>query len=86
MKKKLSEKTVKAIEFFSWYGVFAILAAYLLVSLSIYAPSNVLVVFLNTTGSIAMLLDAWKDKNWQPVIINIVWIAIALVTLTMAFI
>ncbi len=84
--KKLSKRTIAVIEGFSWYGVAAILSAYLLVSLSIFQPSNYLVIFLNITGSIASGIDALKDRNWQPVVINIVWILIALVTLARAFI
>ena len=84
--KKLTAHQVAIIEGFSWYGVVAILSAYLMVSLGVFAPGNILVVFLNVSGSIAGLLDAWKDKNYQPIVINIVWITIAIVALIRAFV
>lgn len=68
------------IEIGSWYGVVAILAAYMGVSFGYFAPYEALPVFLNITGSLTMLVDAWKDRNWQPVTINIIWILIAVVT------
>lgn len=79
--KKLPPRTVALIEAGSWYGVVVILIAYMGVSFGIFEPSNPLPVFFNVTGSLAMLIDAWKDKNWQPVVINIIWIGIAVTTL-----
>ncbi|MFZ6022089.1 MAG: CBU_0592 family membrane protein [Patescibacteria group bacterium] len=78
--KKLTPKVIKMIEIGSWYGVVAILTAYMGVSFGYFAPSNALPVFLNITGSLTMLVDAWKDRNWQPVTINVIWILIAVVT------
>lgn len=83
--KKLNKKTIAIIEAGSWYGVVAILAAYILVSFSILPPYNWIPVTLNITGSITMLIDAAKDGNQQPVVINIVWIIIAVLTVLRIF-
>ncbi len=81
MKNKLSAKTVAWIELGSWYGVIVILVAYMGVSFGLFKPTDGFPIFFNITGSLTMLLDAWKDRNWQPVVINIIWILIAMVTL-----
>jgi len=83
--KKLAPKTIALIEAGSWYGVVVILIAYMGVSFEFFEPSNPIPVFCNITGSFTMLLDAWKDKNWQPVVINVIWIMIAMVTLFKVF-
>jgi len=83
--RKLDEKTIQIIEAFSWYGIIAIIGAYTLVSFQIYQPSHILPVFLNITGSMGVLVDAWKDGNKQPVVLNIIWILIAIITLVRGF-
>ncbi len=83
---KLSPLAIMIIEGFSWYGVLAILGAYAVTTLGIYPPSSYLVIFLNISGALAMLFDAWKDKNWQPVFLNIIWIALGLVAAIQGFI
>lgn len=78
--KKLPQSTIRWIEAGSWYGVVATIIAYGLVSWSVLPPYHILPIFLNVTGAITMLLDVWKDRNWQSVSINIIWIGIAIVT------
>jgi len=79
--KKLPKRTVALIEIGSWYGVVVILIAYMGVSFNFFKPTDLMPIFFNISGSFFMLLDAWKDRNWQPVVANIVWIGIAMVTL-----
>lgn len=81
MKNKLSPRTIAWIEAGSWYGVVVILIAYMGVSFDFFKPTDLLPIFFNISGSFFMLLDAWKDRNWQPVVTNIVWIGIAVVTM-----
>lgn len=83
MKKQTAQtKTgINLIEIFSWYGVIAIIAAYILVTLSILPAKNLIVIGLNITGSAGVLIDAWKSKNYQPVVINAIWIVVALIAL-----
>lgn len=78
--KKLSKKSIALIEAGSWYGVAATLVAYMGVSFGLFEPNNPLPILLNITGALTMGMDALKDKNWQPVTINIIWIGIAVVT------
>lgn len=60
-----------------WYGVVAILGAYLL-STHDYIEQNGLYLFLNTTGALGVALLAWKKHAWQAVVLEAVWIVIGL--------
>jgi len=76
----------KWTEVFGWYGVLAILSAYLLNSVNIINSSNVVYSFLNLTGALGIIFDAWRQKNYQPVVLNIIWAIVALITLVKLFI
>lgn len=71
----------KWIEFIGWYGVVAILLAYLLNSLNIINTSNILYSILNLTGALGIMIDAWKQKNYQPVVLNLIWALIAFISM-----
>lgn len=71
----------RVIEWFGWYGVGAIITAYALVSFEILSSTSLLYQLFNATGSIAILLDAWVDRNYQPVVLNVIWLGIALIAL-----
>lgn len=77
----------KFIEIYSWYGVVAVLIAYLILTVFIkdkYSDTGrmlfFLATFLNVTGSLGIMIDAYKSKNWQPVATNSIWIIISIVS------
>lgn len=74
------------VEIIGWYGVIAILLAYLLNSLNIINSSNIFYSLLNLTGALGIIFDAWKQKNYQPAVLNIIWAFIAVITLIKLFI
>ncbi len=73
------------VELFGWYGVVAILLAYALVSFSYIQTSSLLYQLLNITGALGIVVDAWYAKNYQPVVLNLIWATIALVAIVSAF-
>ncbi len=75
----------KRSEILGWYGVAAILLAYLLNNLNVIGTSNPWYSILNLTGAIGILIDAYRQKNYQPVVLNIVWALIAVISLFKAF-
>jgi hypothetical protein len=81
MKAPRNKVTNQLIEIFAWYGVVAILAAYMLTTLQVLPATHFVVLLLNITGSLGILLDALKDKNWQPVVLNAIWMIIAVVAM-----
>ncbi|MEY4440499.1 MAG: echA1 protein [Candidatus Parcubacteria bacterium] len=67
----------KYTESLGWYGVIAILSAYGLVSFSILQPTSLIYQILNGTGALGIVIDSIPDKNYQPIILNIIWAIIA---------
>jgi len=66
-------------ELVGWYGVIAILVAYAGNMFGWIDVHHWAYLTLNITGSIGIGIDAWQQKNWQPVVLNIVWILIAVI-------
>ncbi len=65
-----------------WIGVLAILLAYALISFQIVNAESVWYHGLNLVGGVGIIVDAVADKNYQPAVLNVVWIAIAMYALT----
>lgn len=74
MNKKISELV-------GWYGVAAILVAYSLNVFMIIAPTSQWFLWLNLTGSAGIVISSWRKRDFQPVILNMIWLAIAIVGL-----
>lgn len=74
------------IEFFGWYGTFAILLAYALSSFSILATTNPAYQILNITGSMGIVAIALTKKDHQSATLNVIWAVIGLVALIRMFV
>lgn len=64
-------------EWFGWYGVAAILSAYAGASFGVLGVSDRTYLWLNATGAIGVAVDAYRQKNWQPAVLNVVWAIVA---------
>lgn len=74
-------KKTTLIEAAGWIGVAAILAAYL-ANLSGYLDvRHPAYLTLNIAGSVGVMIDAWHQKNWQPAVLNLVWMIAAAIGL-----
>jgi len=73
------------VEVLGWYGVGAILSAYALLSFHILSADTTAYQILNITGAIGIILDAWVDRNYQPVVLNVLWLLIATIALIRIF-
>jgi hypothetical protein len=71
----------KVTEVAGWIGIVLILIAYILASLGVVEATSGLYLFLNLFGAIGVAIDALADKNIQPVVLNVVWIAVAVIGL-----
>ncbi|MEI6042674.1 MAG: hypothetical protein WCQ00_03875 [bacterium] len=71
----------KFIEWYGWYGMVAIVFAYILISFSFISPNNVWYQILNGTGALGIVLVSFQKKNYQPGILNIIWTAVALIAI-----
>jgi len=69
-----------------WYGVCAILGAYILVSFGVIVTKSYIYQLLNLTGAIGIMLEAASKKDKQPVVLNVVWALVALVAIFQLFV
>jgi hypothetical protein len=75
-KEKKWEVTTEAL---GWIGIILVLTAYGLITFEVIPAGSLLFMGLNLVGAIGIALDAWEDKNIQPVVLNIIWAVIAVV-------
>ena len=73
-------------EILGWYGVSAILLAYILVSMSLIDVHGILYSLLNLTGALGVLLVATAKHVKQSMVINAFWALMAVVALVGIFI
>lgn len=64
-----------------WYGVIATIAAYILVSFSILAPTSMWYQLLNLTGALGVTIETYYRKDYQPFWLNLIWALIALIAI-----
>ena len=74
MTKKILEQCT---EFAGWVGVVLILLAYALLSFGVFDSTDARYHGLNLLGGVGIIVDAFADKNYQPVVLNLIWVAIA---------
>ncbi len=62
-----------------WVGVVLILSAYMGNVVGWWPASSAWYLLANVAGSVLLILEAKRVKNWQPVVLNAVWLLVALV-------
>ncbi|MEK6857816.1 MAG: hypothetical protein AABX39_04485 [Nanoarchaeota archaeon] len=68
-------------EIIGWYGTFAIVLSYALVSFNFLSSSTILYQTLNFTGAAGIVYISLKKKAYQPGVLNIIWAVIALIAI-----
>lgn len=71
----------KIVALLGWYGVAAILGAYVLVSFDIVTVHGYAYQLLNFTGALGIVIETTSKKDKQPAVLNIVWLLVALVAI-----
>lgn len=71
----------RVVNILGWYGAFATLGAYFLVSFSILGPKDLPYQILNFTGAVGLATICYFKRTYQPLFVNIVWLTIALFAL-----
>ncbi len=73
------------IKIASWYGLLALLAAFILATFAIITYGGLFYLFLNITGAAGIAIGAIFKKDWPAGILNVVWIGIGLIGLLRYF-
>jgi len=66
-------------DFLGWAGVLLILAAFILTTFSIINPETLIYGVLNFAGALGIIISSYAKKDFQPVLLNIVWLLIAMI-------
>ena len=64
-----------------WIGMVLIMVAYFLISFDIVTVHNIWFQLLNIVGSFGLVLVAFGRRGWQPMVLNIIWILIAIIAM-----
>lgn len=67
----------KLIKLAGWYGVIAILLAYTLLTFNLVVAKSFAYQLLNLTGAVGIIIEAKSKKDMQPVVLNVIWLAVA---------
>lgn len=76
----------KLFETIGWIGMVMILTAYALVNFHILSVDSITYQLLNIIGSFGIILVSYLRRNYQPMVLNIVWIIIGVISLVKIFI
>jgi hypothetical protein len=68
-------------ETIGWIGISLILVAYILNMFEILGVDSITYLLMNIVGSLGVVYISFKKKAYQPEILNIIWILIALAAL-----
>ena len=79
-------RRTKITEFLGWFGVILILLAYFLVSFGFVLAESLFYPLLNLVGSFFIIMETLSKKDYQPVVLNIVWLLIAVIAIVRLFI
>ena len=75
MIKSFIEETI------GWYGTYAILIAYALLSFDVLESTSLVYQTLNGTGALGIFYISFKKKAYQPRVLNVIWAMIALIAI-----
>jgi len=70
-----------SVEILGWYGVIAIITAYIIVGFGLASPLSRTYILLNITGSAGLIIETLYKKDYQPAIINVIWFLVALISI-----
>ena len=70
-----------AVSLAGWYGVLAILLAYALISFGAVGAHSLTYQLLNLTGAGAIIIEAYSKRDYQPTILNLVWLVVAAIAI-----
>jgi hypothetical protein len=76
-----SHKNALFVDVVGWYGMSAIVGAYVLVSFNVLDSKSAWYQLLNLTGALGIGAVSWAKRALQPAVLNLVWSVIAVVAL-----
>ncbi len=66
------------VEALGWLGVSCIVSAYALTTTGVIS-NGLLYQSLNLIGAIGIIVSSLDNKNYQPIVLNLIWAVIAVI-------
>lgn len=79
--KKTKNKKLTTVEYIGWVGVGLLLINYVLLSAGIIEGSTIEYHGGSLIGSFCVAFEAWKKRDRQPAILNMVFVGVAVFAL-----
>lgn len=76
----------RLIEGLGWMSVAAIVGGYAATTFDLLETDSVMYLCLNLFGAVGIIISSLDNKNYQPIVLNVVWAVIAGVGLMRVFI
>ena len=76
---------MKVFELLGWTGVVCVVLAYALLNFEAIEPKSAPYLLLNIFGSTGIIVSSSQKKDLQPVVLNAVWLFVALISLVRVF-
>jgi len=71
----------KLTEWIGWIGVVLIVSAYITGVLGTISATDWRYLLINILGSAGIVYSSWRKQDRQPMILNIIWILVAILGL-----
>lgn len=68
-----------------WYGLVAVVTAYILTTFSFLSVDHPLIPVLNFTGAAGVAIVSFRKNAYEPAVMNVIWAGIGLVALAKIF-
>lgn len=73
---------MKLKELVGWIGVVLILFGYTLITLGIIEPKSITYGLINLLGALGIIISSYYKRDYQPVILNVIWLIVAIIGIT----
>jgi paired small multidrug resistance pump len=77
---------MKPKEIIGWVGVLLILLAYMLTTFGVIKPQELIYGFLNFFGAIGIITSSYGKRDFQPILLNVVWLIVAAIGIIRSFV
>ena len=79
MNQKTQRPAIRASEYIGWVGVSLILIAYIGITFSVIQPETFLYACINFIGALGIIISSYAKRDFQPVVLNVIWLAVAVI-------
>lgn len=70
---------MKQEDIVGWVGVLLILTAFTLTTLELISVKTLAYGLLNFAGALGIIISSYAKKDFQPVILNVIWLIVAMI-------